>query len=193
MAALAPASGQWLAVCFVIQLCGRNKRQFFALETYKSVALCERQLPSGANPEGFGVAQAARQGQTGARRIASTCCCATRSCAACIRQGALLPGELRLAEIHGVSAASPMRRALDAAGGGWADRPARPALAPSGVTRGHAPGAITADFATLMPQVVRMGQTTTARLLSFAYVAPRPHRGGNAGHMTRMQRRCGCG
>ena len=30
----------------------------------------------------------------------------------------------------------------------------------------------TADFATLMPQVVAMGQATTARLLAFSYCTP---------------------
>lgn len=85
--------------------------------------------------------------------------------------GAALPGELRLAATHGVSRVT-VRRALEAleadglierrAGSGTRVRPAGGA------------GAFAADVATLMPQLERMGQETTARLLSFAYVAPPP-------------------
>ena len=86
--------------------------------------------------------------------------------------GTALPGELRLAEAHGVSRVT-IRRALDAlAADGLIER-----RAGSGTTvaRPAMPrAAIAADFATLMPQLVRMGQETTARLLSFGYVAPPP-------------------
>ncbi len=86
--------------------------------------------------------------------------------------GSALPGELRLAELHGVSRVT-VRRALDAlASDGLIERRAGSGTrvrATSG-----APAAFTADFATLMPQLVRMGQETTARLLSFSYTAPPP-------------------
>lgn len=81
-----------------------------------------------------------------------------------------LPGELRLAEGYGVSRVT-IRRALDAledeglverrAGSGTVVRPAA-------AQRSE----IAADFATLMPQIVRMGQDTTARLLAYSYIEP---------------------
>lgn len=86
--------------------------------------------------------------------------------------GVALPGELKLAERFAVSRVT-IRRALDGlvadglverrAGSGTIVRAPRPA-----------PGAVTADFATLMPQVVAMGLSTTARLLAFSYTAPPP-------------------
>lgn len=88
-------------------------------------------------------------------------------------QGAPLPGELRLAEIHGVSRVT-VRRALDAlAADGLIQRRAGSGTIVSGNTMPQT--GIAADFATLMPQLVRMGQTTTARLLSFSYIAPPAH------------------
>lgn len=84
--------------------------------------------------------------------------------------GTPLPGELKLAEAHGVSRVT-VRRALDAlvadglierrAGSGTITR-----LPPS------MPQQIRADFATLMPQIRQMGEETTARLLSFSYAVP---------------------
>ncbi|MCC6007842.1 MAG: GntR family transcriptional regulator [Rhodobacteraceae bacterium] len=87
--------------------------------------------------------------------------------------GQALPGELRLADNHGVSRVT-IRRALDAlVTDGLVER-----RAGSG-TVVRAPGArptqIIGDFATLMPQLRRMGEETTARLLSFAYGAPPAH------------------
>ncbi|WP_158971361.1 GntR family transcriptional regulator [Chachezhania sediminis] len=84
--------------------------------------------------------------------------------------GSALPGELRLAETHGVSRVT-IRRALDAlVGDGLVERRAgsgtvvrRPSTQPV---------QLRADFATLMPQLQRMADATTARLLSFAYVNP---------------------
>lgn len=86
--------------------------------------------------------------------------------------GGALPGEHRLAEIHGVSRVT-IRRALEAlegdglvdrrAGSGTIVRP--PVVSQTGIA---------ADFATLMPQLVEMGRSTTARLLSYGYVAPTP-------------------
>lgn len=84
--------------------------------------------------------------------------------------GAALPGELRLAESHGVSRVT-IRRALDAlVGDGLVERRAGSGT----VVRqpSSTPVQLKADFATLMPQLERMAAETTARLLSFAYVAP---------------------
>ncbi|MEM9552145.1 MAG: GntR family transcriptional regulator, partial [Pseudomonadota bacterium] len=84
----------------------------------------------------------------------------------------LLPAEQRLAETFGVSRVT-VRRALDAlSADGLIER-----RAGSGTMVRHrhqSDGQIAADFTTLMPQLVEMGQQTTARLLSFAY-APAPH------------------
>lgn len=99
--------------------------------------------------------------------------------------GTLLPGELRLAAEHGVSRVT-IRRALDhLAADGLIDRRAG---AGTRVTRTATSGTITADFASLMPQVVQMGQTTTARLLSYAYVAPPPAISAALRSDQRMQR-----
>lgn len=88
--------------------------------------------------------------------------------------GALLPSEDRLAEAQGVSRVT-VRRALEAlAREGWIEKRAG---AGSVVCPPRAPSGIAADMATLIPQVVRMGRATTARLLSFAYgPAPEPVR-----------------
>jgi GntR family transcriptional regulator len=87
--------------------------------------------------------------------------------------GTVLPGEMRLAEQYGVSRVT-IRRALDV----LAQEGLIVRRAGSGtVVTGAAPqgAAIAADFTTLMPQLVQMGQQTTARLLSFAYIsAPAP-------------------
>lgn len=85
--------------------------------------------------------------------------------------GALLPGELRLAAQHGVSRVT-IRRALEALSReGLVERRAGSGTLVTGP--GPRRDAIAADFATLMPQLVRMGHETTARLLAFAY-APAP-------------------
>ncbi len=87
--------------------------------------------------------------------------------------GAVLPGELRLADHYGVSRVT-IRRALDVlAQEGLIDRRAGSGTVVTGAAPQRA--AIAADFATLMPQLVQMGQQTTARLLSYAYIpAPAP-------------------
>ncbi len=98
--------------------------------------------------------------------------------------GALLPGELKLAEAHGVSRVT-IRRALDAlVGDGLIER-----RAGSGTTVAatQAVQGVAADFATLMPQLERMG-ATSARLLSFAYVAPPQAIAEALGSADRMQR-----
>ena len=86
--------------------------------------------------------------------------------------GTTLPGEQKLAEIFAVSRVT-IRRALDAldadglierrAGSGTQVRPQADT------------GPVAADFTSLMPQLVAMGQSTTARLLSFSYGAAPSH------------------
>lgn len=83
--------------------------------------------------------------------------------------GAALPGELKLAEHFAVSRVT-IRRALD---GLVADGLIERRAGSGTIVRAQkAHQAITADFATLMPQVVAMGQVTTARLLAFSYCTP---------------------
>jgi GntR family transcriptional regulator len=81
--------------------------------------------------------------------------------------GTLMPGENRLARTLGVSRIT-VRRALDAlAAEGWIEKRTGAGSVvqarPGGTPR------ISADFATLMPQLVEMEHRTTARLLSFSY------------------------
>lgn len=86
-----------------------------------------------------------------------------------VAEGVLLPGENRLAEDYGVSRIT-VRRALEAlAAEGWIEK--RAGAGSVVVGRGHAPPLIAADLATLMPQLVEMDRRTTARLLSFSYMA----------------------
>jgi len=86
--------------------------------------------------------------------------------------GDQLPGELRLAEMHGISRVT-LRRALDGLmADGLIER--RPGSGTVVRARGAQPAQIIADFATLMPQLRRMGDETTARLLSFSYGNPPP-------------------
>ncbi len=81
--------------------------------------------------------------------------------------GETLPGEQRLAEKFGVSRVT-VRRALDTLSrNGLIERQAGSGTRVSGQTTLGAPAAM--DFNTLMPQLVEMGQSTTARLLSFSY------------------------
>lgn len=82
--------------------------------------------------------------------------------------GAVLPGELRLADQYGVSRVT-VRRALDVLA--QKGLIARRAGSGTVVTAPAPQAAMAADFATLMPQLVQMGQDTTARLLSFGYIA----------------------
>lgn len=81
-------------------------------------------------------------------------------------QGASLPGEQRLAQIHRVSRVT-VRRALEtlAADGLIEKRSGSGSI----VTGDGRKPAIAADMATLIPQIVQMGQDTTAQLLSFSY------------------------
>lgn len=83
--------------------------------------------------------------------------------------GSALPGEVRLADRHGVSRVT-VRRAMNALAqeGLIARRAGSGAVVTGAPPQG---AAIAADFATLMPQLVRMGQQTTARLLAFTYVS----------------------
>ena len=84
--------------------------------------------------------------------------------------GHALPGENRLAEDFGVSRVT-IRRALDALEeDGLVERRAGSGT----VVRAGAESAVgmTANLATLMPQLVEMGRRTTARLLEFGYTRP---------------------
>ena len=100
--------------------------------------------------------------------------------------GAMLPGEYRLAEIHGVSRVT-VRRALDAlVADGLIERRTGAGTRVLGAPVSQT--GIAADFATLMPQLVRMGQTTTARLLSYGYVTPPPPIASALGTQDRVQR-----
>ncbi len=85
--------------------------------------------------------------------------------------GAALPGEQRLAELQGVSRVT-VRRALD---GLASDGLIEKRTGSGSIVRanGQRRDVVAADMATLIPQIVEMGERTTARLLSFAY-APAP-------------------
>jgi GntR family transcriptional regulator len=86
------------------------------------------------------------------------------------RVGETLPAESRLAQLHGVSRVT-IRKAMDALeSDGLVQRRAGAGTIVKSPVQPQ-PG-IAADFGTLMPQLVQMGQETSARLLSFAYVAP---------------------
>lgn len=83
--------------------------------------------------------------------------------------GTALPGEQRLAAMHQVSRVT-VRRALD---GLSADKLIEKRTGAGTIVTGQVQQAgIAADLSTLIPQIVQMGQDTTARLLSFAYAAP---------------------
>lgn len=84
-----------------------------------------------------------------------------------LNDGDHLPGEQRLAESYDVSRVT-VRRALDAlAESGLIER--RAGRGTTIRTAGQAAKPVAMDFTTLMPQLVEMGQSTTARLLSFSY------------------------
>ncbi|WP_235857831.1 GntR family transcriptional regulator [Marimonas lutisalis] len=81
--------------------------------------------------------------------------------------GSHLPGEQRLAEQFGVSRVT-VRRALEALDAdGLIERRAGSGTVVRG--DGATGEAVSVDFTTLIPQLVEMGQSTTARLLSFSY------------------------
>jgi GntR family transcriptional regulator len=80
--------------------------------------------------------------------------------------GTALPGESRLAERYGVSRVTVRRALTHLVAEGLI---ARRAGAGSVVTAPAAGEAVAADMTTLIPQIVRMGRETTARLLSFSY------------------------
>ncbi|MEM7643116.1 MAG: GntR family transcriptional regulator [Pseudomonadota bacterium] len=84
-----------------------------------------------------------------------------------VADGETLPGEQKLAESFGVSRVT-VRRALDAlSDAGLVERRAGSGTR---VRNGERPGgAAEMDANTLLPQLVEMGQSTTARLLSFCY------------------------
>lgn len=83
--------------------------------------------------------------------------------------GSVLPGEQKLAVTLGVSRVT-VRRALDVLeADGLIERRAGSGTV---VCAQKASPTMAADFSTLMPQLVEMGQNTTARLLSFSYGVP---------------------
>lgn len=83
--------------------------------------------------------------------------------------GSLLPGENRLAETYGVSRVT-IRKALEAlAADGWIEK--RLGAGSVILDRREQDQSLSADLASLMPQIVEMDRTTTARLLSFSYGA----------------------
>lgn len=82
-------------------------------------------------------------------------------------EGTRLPGENRLAETFSVSRIT-IRRALEAlAADGWIEK--RMGAGSIVLGKGEAGEKIAADFATLIPHLVEMDRTTTARLLAFSY------------------------
>ena len=87
--------------------------------------------------------------------------------------GTLLPGENRLAETFDVSRVT-IRKALEAlAAGGWIEK--RLGAGSVVLDRTAEGKTLSADLASLMPQIVEMDRSTTARLLSFSYgAAPAP-------------------
>ncbi|MDJ0821641.1 MAG: GntR family transcriptional regulator [Paracoccaceae bacterium] len=94
--------------------------------------------------------------------------------------GDSLPGEQRLAASYGVSRVT-VRRALDAlADSGLIERRAGSGTKVRSGAEAAKPVAM--DFTTLMPQLVEMGQQTTARLLSFSY-GPAPEFVARAMHL----------
>jgi GntR family transcriptional regulator len=93
--------------------------------------------------------------------------------------GTRLQGENRLAEAFDVSRIT-VRRALDAlAADGLIEK--RTGSGSVVLARGEAEAPIAADFATLLPHLVEMDRTTTARLLSFGYEAASPAVGAALG------------
>jgi len=81
--------------------------------------------------------------------------------------GTLLPGESRLAESFDVSRVT-IRRALEAlTEDGWIEK--RTGAGSVVLSRATADQRIAADFTTLIPQLVEIDRTTTARLRSFSY------------------------
>ncbi|MEM7521378.1 MAG: GntR family transcriptional regulator, partial [Pseudomonadota bacterium] len=87
-----------------------------------------------------------------------------------ICDGETLPGEQRLAETYGVSRVT-VRRALDALNEtGLIEKRAGSGTKVRARVRTGKRAAM--NFNTLMPQLVEMGQSTTARLLSFFYGHP---------------------
>ncbi|MEM7547631.1 MAG: GntR family transcriptional regulator [Pseudomonadota bacterium] len=84
-----------------------------------------------------------------------------------LSHGETLPGEQKLAEVFGVSRVT-VRRALEAlTQGGLVER--RAGSGTKVCARPDTGQCAAMDFNTLMPQLVEMGQKTTARLLSFSY------------------------
>ena len=87
-----------------------------------------------------------------------------------LQQGALLPGENRLAEQFRVSRIT-VRRALEAlASEGWIKK--RPGAGSVVLSKPVDAAPLAADFAGLIPQLAEIDRSTTARLISFSYGPP---------------------
>lgn len=86
------------------------------------------------------------------------------------REGALLPGENRLADQFGVSRITVRRALEELAGDGWIEK--RTGAGSVVLPRAESDNRIAADFAGLIPQLVEIDRSTTARLLSFSYALP---------------------
>ena len=87
-----------------------------------------------------------------------------------VREGSLLPGENKLAEAYNVSRIT-IRRALDAlASEGWIEK--KTGAGSVVLPRFGSGQKISANFATLIPQLVDIDRSTTARLLTFSYGKP---------------------
>ena len=84
-----------------------------------------------------------------------------------VRDGDILPGESRMAEVYGVSRVT-VRRALGAlVSDGVIEK--RVGSGSVVTSRASPEPLVAADMATLIPQIVEMGRRTEARLLSFSY------------------------
>ncbi len=83
------------------------------------------------------------------------------------KEGARLPGEHKLADSFDVSRIT-IRRALEAlSADGWIEK--KTGAGSVVRARGHDDRKLSADMANLLPQLVQMDRSTTARLLSFSY------------------------
>jgi GntR family transcriptional regulator len=89
------------------------------------------------------------------------------------KDGVRLPSEHKLADQFDVSRIT-IRRALEAlAADGWIEKKTGAGSVVRAKVQDHQK--LSADFATLIPHLVEMDRTTTARLLSFSYdTAPAP-------------------
>ncbi len=100
--------------------------------------------------------------------------------------GSLLPGEPRLAAEQGVSRVTIRRALAQLEAEGLIER--RPGVGTRICGAKADQRAFSADIASLLPEIVQMGERTTARLLSFAYVPAPPAVAAALGDSGLMQR-----